>query len=282
MTRAAATPKKRRWTPEDDARLTELRAHGKPNRELSIALSRTEEAVKSRRHWLRQQMQQTAAPTPQQASNGPEQEPDDQPDQTTVYANGRGWTPSDDAQLAEFRRIGHADAAIAVLMGRTVAAVQMRISNLRARGCGGEIPTRKRPSRWTPERVAEARSLRAEGMTAHQIDRRLGTGAATVSRALRSPETIEDNPGEGVRVGRTVPNLGRAEAEVDAARAVLARAQARHREALEPILKAVREAVRLAGFVQDPNSEDDHDEDGPEWLVVTYLRNHGIDLRVRT
>ena len=281
MTLAKATPLKRRWSAEDDARLTELRAQGKSDRELGTVLGRSEEAVRSRRHGLKLQVQETAAPPLQQVAQATEQEPDEA-DQTTVYAAGNTWTPQDDAQLAELRTVGHDDHGIALLTGRTVAAVQGRICKLRLRD-GAEVPSRKRASKWTPERVAQACALRTEGMTVSQIAVRLGSSNATVGRALRSPEMTEDSPGEGVRVGRTVPDLGRAEAEVEQARAVLARAEARHSEALEPILTAVREAVRKAGLVHDPaDGEGDGVEDEPAWRVVNHLRRHGIDLRVRT
>ena len=238
--------------------------------------------MRARRHGLRQQVQDTAAPHPQQVEQAPEPELDEA-DQTTVYANGNTWTPQDDAQLAELRTLGHDDHGIALLTGRTVAAVQARISNLRARGEGNDIPSRKRPTQWTPGRVAEARALRAEGMTMHQIARCMGTDSATVSRALRSSESVEDSPGEGVRVARTVPDLGRAESDVENARAALARAEARHREAMEPLLVAMRDAIQRAGLVPGPE-EDDTDDGWPEpaRIVVDLLRGHGIDLRVRT
>ena len=279
MTKATATPTKRRWSAEDDARLTELRAQGKSDREAAIALGRSEQAVKSRRQWLKpQQVQEANTAPPQQ----PEQE-SDEADQTTVYAAGNTWTPQDDAQLAELRTVGHYDHGIALLTGRTVAAVQARICKLRLRNDGVEVPSRKRRSPWTVERLAQARALRTEGMTVSQIAVRLGSSNATIGRALRSPETIEDSPGEGVRVARTVPDLAWAESDLEQARAVLARAEARHHEALEPILKAVREAVRKAGLMHDPADGDgDGVEDEPAWRVVDHLRRHGIDLRVRT
>ena len=279
MTLAKATPTKRRWSAEDDARLTVLRAQGKSDRETGIALNRTEEAVRSRRHGLKPQVQEANRSPPQHLEQEPDGQADDPP---TFFAHGNAWTPQDDAQLAELRTVGHDDHGIALLTGRTVAAVQGRICKLRLRD-GAEVPSRKRPSKWTVERLAQARAMRAEGLTVSQIAARLGSSNATVGRALRSPETAGDSPGEGVRIARTVPDLQRAEAEVEQARAVLARAQARHSEALEPILVAMREAVRKAGLMHDPaKGEGDGVENEPAWRVVHHLRRHGIELRVRT
>ena len=278
MTKATTNPTKRRWTLEDDARLTELRAQGKSDRETGAVLGRSEEAVRSRRHGLKSQVQETAAPPPQQVAQAAEEPTDEVDDRPTVFANRNPWTAGDDAQLADLRQAGYADEAIALFVGRTVAAVQARMCRLRLRDDGGaEIPSRKRRSQWTPERVAQARVMRADGMTVSQIAVRLGTDAATVGRALRSPETSEDSPGEGVRVARTVPDLQRAEAEVEQARAVLARAEARHREALEPLRIAVGKAVRMAGLSGPSQSEGD-----PVQLLIASLRGQGIELRVRT
>ena len=261
---------KRRWSPEDDAQLAEMRAQGRTDREIGVALDRTCDAVTSHRAWLREM----AATAPQPVA---QEEPIDT---TRDSHRGLPWTAEDDAKLADLRQGEHPDEIIGLMLGRTTAAVQARISVLKARGRGDAIPSHKRASQWTPERVAEARALRAEGLTTHQIARRFGADAATVGRALRSPE---DSPGEGVRVGRTFPDLGRAESDVEQARAALARAEARHREAMEPILVAMRDAIHRAGLVPGPE-EDDSDDGWPEpaRVVVDLLRRHGIDLRVRT
>lgn len=273
---------KRRWTLEDDARLAELRAQGRTHAECGFVLERTRAAVQSRVKWLKEKDPEDDVPAPQPDMPDPETEqeqPDEEPICTRHY---RPWTPEDDAQLAEYRQGDAPDDIIALAMGRTTSAVQARISVLKARGEGDAIPSHKRPSPVTPDMAARARAMRADGLTLHQISRRLGVYPAAVSRALKSAETTEDSPGEGVRVGRTVPDLGRAESDVEQAKAALARAEARHREAMEPLLVAMRAAIHRAGLVPGPE-DDDSDDDWPEpaRIVVDLLRSSGIELRVR-
>jgi hypothetical protein len=200
----------------------------------------------------------------------------DDTDEPPLRAHRRPWTPEDDAQLADLRQGDHPDEVIGYMMHRTGAAVQARVSKLKARGIGDAIPSRKR-EQWTPERVGQARALRSQGLTMSQVAIRLRSDAATVGRALRRcPETTESSPSEGVRVARTMPSLQRAETEVAQARAALARAEARHREAMEPILTAVGRAVRMARL-SAPESEGD-----PAQLLLASLRSQGIELRVRS
>ena len=224
----------------------------------------------SHRHWLREQAAK-AAPAPV-AVMAPHEEAED--------SHGhRAWMPLDDLMLSDLRRQDETDEMIAAALGRTVAAVQGRVCRLRLQG-DTTIPSHKRPSPWTPERLAQARAMQVEGLTPSQIAVRLGSTAVSVGRALRSPETTEDSPGEGVRVGRTVPDHNRTAAAVEEARAALARAEARHREAIDPVLAAVREAIIKAGFVDGPDGDDgDGVWPSPEWLVLDHLRRHGLEIR---
>lgn len=253
-----------RWTAGEDATLVRLRAEGQSARQIGQVLGRTHRAVHTRADKLL-----AVAPNP---SGSVAAQP---PHGETMDAQGRrAWTPEDDVRLAALRTQGMEDAAIGAALGRTTSAVTKRVCSLRARG--DDIPSRKRPSQWTPERVAEARAMRTEGLTPNQIAHRLGTDAATVGRALRSPETTEDSPGEGVRVGRTVPDHTRTALALADARAALTRAQARHREAMEAILGPMREAMLEAGLVGLPTGDD---EDDPACRLVDHLRRRGVELR---
>jgi hypothetical protein len=49
------TPGRRRWTPDDDERLMELRAKGASFNEIANALGRTEAAIEQRAHTLKRQ-----------------------------------------------------------------------------------------------------------------------------------------------------------------------------------------------------------------------------------
>lgn len=190
----------------------------------------------------------------------------------------RAWTTDEDARLAQARAAGTSHADIAADLGRTAEAVTARVYMLRTRD-GAPIPSRKRPSPWTPERVAQVRALRAEGLTPSQIATRVGSSLVSVGRVLRSPLTTEDSPGEGVRVRRTVPDLDRAAREVEQARAALARAEARHREAMEVLAEPVRAAIKAVGLVQNPEAAGDGEEDEPAWALLAQLRRRGIELR---
>ncbi|WP_237481328.1 hypothetical protein [Lichenibacterium dinghuense] len=262
------TTPRRPWTAEDDARLAELKVQGLYDSEVAAELGRTTEAVTSHRQWLRGHAAKVA-PVP----DAPPHEEDED------SRSGRAWTPEEDDRLAAMRSRGVPEVEIAAKLGRTVGAMQGHVYRIRMQG-DTTIASGKRASPWTPERVAEARAMRAEGLTPSQIAVRLGSNAVSVGRALRSPETTEDSPGEGVRVGRMVPDHNRTAAAVEEARAALARAEARHREAIDPILATVREAIVRAGFVDGPDGDDgDGVWPSPEWLVLDHLRRQGLELR---
>ena len=264
---AGTTPTAPRWTPGEDATLMRLRAEGQSARQIGAVLGRTHRAIHTRADTLRTFAPEAGAPS---APAAPPYH-----DGATDAQGRRAWTPEDDARLKALRTQGMEDAAIGAALGRTTSAVTKRVCALKARG-DAAIPSRKRPSQWTPERVAEARAMRADGLTPSQIAIRLGTDAPTVGRALRSPETTEDSPGEGVRVGRTVPDHTRTALALEDARAALARAEARHREALEAILAPVREAMHETGLVGLPTGDD---EDDAACRLVDHLRLRGLELR---
>ena len=284
---AGTTPTAPRWTPGEDATLMRLRAEGQSARQIGQVLGRTFKAVQARGDILRAQGEigtalgippptKSSAPTVEVATPEPESAP------TPFYtermdSNGRRhWTPEEDARLVSLRADGMQDDEIAAVLGRTTGSTQQRVMKLRMEG--GEIASRKRRSPWTPERVAEAWAMRDEGLTRYQIARRLGADASSVERALRSPETTEDSPGEGVRVGRTVPDHTRTALALADARAALARAQARHREAMEAILGPVREAMHETGLIALPVDTDDDEED-PAFRLVDQLRRRGVEMR---
>lgn len=276
-----------RWTPGEDATLVRLRAEGQTAAQIGLVLGRTRRAVLGRGNALRAEGEIGTAlgrqPSPPSALSAPAVEfaaPEPVAESTPPYdetMDSRGrrhWTPEEDARLVSLRADGMQDDEIAAVLGRTTGSTQQRVMKLRMEA--GEIASRKRRSPWTPERVAEARAMRDEGLTRYQIARRLGADASSVGRALRSPETTEDSPGEGVRVGRTVPDHTRTALALAEARAALARAQARHREAMEAILGPVREAMHETGLIDLPT--DDAEEDAA-YRLVDHLRRRGVEMR---
>ena len=267
-----------RWTPGEDATLTRLRAEGQSARQIGHVLGRTRRAVLGRSDVLRATARASTVEVvpPMPVSAAAEPVPTPAQDETMDRPKHRAWTPEEDARLVSMRGQGLPNDAIAEALGRTTGSALQRVMKLRMQG--GEIASRKRPSRWTPQGVAVAHAMRAEGLTPHQIARRLGTDATSVGRALRSPETTEDSPGEGVRVGRTAPDHTRTALALAEARAALARAQARHREAMEAILGPVREAMHETGLIALPVDTDDDEED-PAFRLVDQLRRRGVEMR---
>jgi hypothetical protein len=71
-----------------------------------------------------------------------------------------------------------------------------------------------------------------------------------------------------------VPDLDRTTREVEQARAALARAEARHREALDGVLDPLREALRAVGLVRSSDGVGD-----PAALLVERLRGRGVEFR---
>ena len=249
------TPR-RPWTAADDARLAELKAQGATDTEAALDLGRTTEAVTSHRHWLREQAAK-AAPAPALDPAAPLR------DETMDSLGRRAWTPSEDKMISDLRRQDETDEVIAAALGRSVAAVQGRACRLRLQG-DSTIRSRKRPAPLTPAQVDEVRELHAQGLTTHQIAARLGTYATAVGRVVR-PGRRDDEP-----------DHTRTALALEAARAALARAQARHREAMETILGPVREAMHETGLIDLPT--DDAEEDAA-YRLVDHLRRRGVEMR---
>lgn len=145
---------------------------------------------------------------------------------------GARYTPEEDARIAELRSQGYTDGQIAVTLGRPTGSIQSRVHTLRhtlrMRGEGPVIQTRRRPSPLTPGR--------------------------------RDDE----------------PDHTRTALALEEARAALARAQARHREAMEAILGPVREAMHETGLIDLPT--DDAEEDAA-YRLVDHLRRRGVEMR---
>lgn len=131
-------------------------------------------------------------------------------------------------------------------------------------------------SRWTPEDDAQLTQMRQQGMDDEAIGLMLGRVTNAVTDRIREIEI----PGEGVRIARALPDHNRTATAVEEARVALARAEATHRAAIDPVLAAIREAILKAGYLDGPDGDNgDGVWPGAAWLVLDHLRRQGIELR---